>query len=131
MDPKLFAEFESPGFSARVNVVSGYNQFLRAIASQPEVSGLLEGLQSSDSLIELLIHVLELAARATDEGYENPNDVALATYLWVLSMSDPAATQFAAEEVRQCRRCWWARKLADRLRSAGPAKTATANITRV
>jgi hypothetical protein len=113
----LFTVLEKPNFSARLNVVSGLRSFVRALALQAEVRELSEKLQSPDAQREVFEHLMELASEpvATDE--ENPNDVALAAYTWLLNAKNQALARLAAVRIKQCPQYWWARKLAEHVES--------------
>ena len=113
MTDDLYAAIESPEFSARLNVVSGFTQFLRAIGSQPEVLALRES-NSSSGECDLLHRVSSLASAPRDPAFEHPHDVALAVYLWLLGDGDPAVAEIAAETVLR-HPTWWARKVAEKL----------------
>ncbi len=104
-------------------MVSGYNQFVRALASLPEVRSLLDEVRSQNAAKALLTRVLTLLRAPYDPAYENPHDVALAAYLWVLKMADPELAQEAAKQVLGCPGCWWAAKLAENLTAAANATT--------
>jgi hypothetical protein len=114
MTHDLFAMIESPAFSARLNVVSGYAQFVRALGSQPEIRELRSGVNSVEDASELRHRISSLASAPHDPAYENPHDVALAAYLWVLSMCAPDIAQLAAETIL-AQPSWWARKVAEKV----------------
>lgn len=114
MTHDLFVMIESPAFSARLNVVSGYAQFVRALGAQPEIRELRSGLNSVEDASELLHRISSLASAPHDSAYENPHDVALAAYLWVLSMGAPVIARLAAETIL-AQPSWWARKLAEKV----------------
>ena len=116
------AAIESLEFSTRLNVVSGFAQFLRAIGAQPEVRVLREATSGSDGS-ELLHRVSILASTPHDSAFEHPHDVALAAYLWLISEVSPAVAELAAEIVLS-HPTWWARKVAEKL-LADTNKTAT------
>lgn len=115
MNIEPFEAIESPALSAQVNVASGYNQFVRVLASLPEVRSLLEEVKAQNSARELLARLLTLLRVPYDPTYENPHDVALAAYLWVLKTADPELAREAANQVLGCPGCWWAGKLAEKM----------------
>jgi hypothetical protein len=122
MNAELFQAIECANLSAQVNVVSGYNQFVRALVAQPEVQMLLGAVRSQEDAAELLLRVLNTLRVPHDPAYENPHDVALAAYLWVLSKTDPKLAHEAASQVLACPGCWWAHKLAENLLAATTAE---------
>ncbi len=109
MQESLFETLESDRFSATMNVVSGLKQFVRAIASAPEVQELLASTRSHDDVIVIAERFNQVAARATDPAYENPWDVALAAYLLVLDRVDPGQAALCAERVSMSSNGWWSR----------------------
>jgi hypothetical protein len=115
MDQQLLTRIESPTISAMVNVVSGFKQFVRAIAALPETKQLVKQVRSEDDVRRLIQRIIELSAATHDENYEHPNDTALAIYLWVLNVTQPAAARAVTPVVRECHGCWWAPRLADLL----------------
>lgn len=122
MNAELFQAIESANLSAQVNVVSGYNQFVRALAAQPEVQRLFGAVQSPKDAAELLLRVQNILRDPYDPAYETPHDVALAAYFWVLKMTAPKLAQEAANQVLECPGCWWAHKLAEKLLAATTAE---------
>ena len=148
MKADLLKAIESPDLSAQVNVVSGYKQFINAIESLPAVKQLEREVRTTDDSIKLLIRIAELVNAEHDQAYETPYDVALACYLWVLSIANPGIARIGAKRVQSCYGCWWSRQLAEKLLAAreaapriqssgtvltrgGPVKTRTNNSTDV
>jgi hypothetical protein len=121
MNAELFAAIESPDLSAQLNVVSGYKQFSRALASSPQVQALLVEARSSGGSGELIPRIRALLRAECDPACETPHDVALAAYLWVLWQLDPGAAASLAKAV-QAAGGWWSRKLAEQLMTDGPSK---------
>lgn len=115
MNPTIMVAIESPEFSANVNVVSGYKQFLRAIEGSKDIQELRKQISGPDDLVELLCRAFFLMNLPCDEAHENPYDVAVATYLFVLSQVDLEAAKSLAAQVRWRSGFWWARKFAEKL----------------
>jgi hypothetical protein len=126
---ELFTAIESPRFSAEMNVVSGFGSFMRALSSHPQVRQLGEALDSPKALGDLFNRLLEVMGREFDTRYENPWDVALATYLLLLSTRSTTLTLLAAAKIKECPQGWWARKLADRVGPSPPVPS-DAGVTR-
>lgn len=118
MKPELFFAIEHPRLSAQVNVASGYHQFIRALAELPEVRQLQAHSRTMDDGLAIFLRIVALVVGPTDPAYENPHDVALAAYLWVLHVTLPQLAEVAAQLVASCSGCWWSRKLAADLRPA-------------
>jgi hypothetical protein len=125
VDPALFAAVESPEFSVRLNVVSGWVQFIRGLAEAPEVKALMAAVRSPDGAMEVFYRLLEAVSAPHDPTYENPKDVAVAVYLLVLCFADHDLAAVASELALECGGCWWARKLAQAAK-AGEGKPAAA-----
>jgi hypothetical protein len=130
MEAALFASVESPEFSARLNVVSGWRQFLRGLAEAPEVKALLATARSQEGALEVFYRLLEAVRVPYDPAYENPADVAIAAYLFVLSFADHELAALASELALDCGGCWWARKLAEAANSAKSKHSASVRLTR-
>lgn len=108
---------EGHTFSATVNLASDFPTFLRILTSQPEVQALADEMKSDRVTIDVCSRVREIAASPVEEGYEHSADSALAAYLWLLSTRDGDYSTKAAEAILECKQCWWARKMAEHVRS--------------
>jgi hypothetical protein len=75
-------------------------------------------MSSEQTTREVSTRAIELAKAPTDDAYEHPADAALAAYLWLLTTRDQKLSETVAETVLACRECWWARKVAERVRDA-------------
>src|SRR5947207_759899 len=104
----IFAEIESHGFSAQVNVASNYKTFCRALGGQPEVQRLAALMKLNENQQLVFQRVLELSGKPFDQEFENPWDSALAAYIWLLSSTDQALAKTAAARILECHGCWWA-----------------------
>src|SRR5205085_7558997 len=79
---QLFKAIESREYSDAMKGVRDHNRFLHAILfSRPEVGKLLLG--SLDVQRRIYERLMQLAEMDFD-GEENPRDVAMAVYVWVL-----------------------------------------------
>jgi hypothetical protein len=67
--------------------------------------------------LDVFARVVELAAAPAEEEYEHPADSALAAYLWLLGARNGDYSERATETVLECKRCWWARKMAEHVRN--------------
>jgi hypothetical protein len=129
MESELFAEIERPAFSVRLNVVSGYKQFLRALTASPEVQTLLEQIQTPENDRGLILRVESLVNSPSDPKFEHPKDAAVAAYLWVLTMTDPSSAELIASLILESPGFWWAQKMACKVLDVGHAKTETGKTT--
>jgi hypothetical protein len=109
---------EGHAFSTMVNLASDFRTFERIVGSQPEVLALAGAMSSEQTTREVFTRAIELAKVPTDDAYEHPADAALAAYLWLLSSKDQKLSETVAETVLACKQCWWARKVAERVRDA-------------
>jgi len=105
-------QVESHEFAARINVASDFKTFLRAAWSEEATQFLIESLDSADCQYRLLRRIAELSGASADIRYENPWDIAMAVYLWLLHHGKPILAQLAAENVSRAHRTWWAEKMA-------------------
>jgi len=106
---ELLREIESHSFAARVNVASDVKTFLRGVWHQAAVISLFSKLEDKNYQSLLLNKISDLAQLAVDQRYENPNDTALAVYLWVLSFKSIDLATVAASIAAQASQCWWAK----------------------
>ena len=118
---------EGHAFSALVNLASDFPTFLRILTSQPEVQALAEEMKCERAMLDVLARIGELAAAPVDGEYEHPADSALAAYLWLLSAKHGHYSARAADAVQECKQCWWARKMAEHVRSQ-PALAAASTV---
>lgn len=136
MSLDLFRRIERHSFSAAVNVVSGYRSFLRALDAQPEVARLQAETARADGCTVLFLRLASLLATTVEHERENPFDVAIAVYLWILTNASSPLAVAAAALVRRRPGFWWAVKIADQVTAVrnsamhqttgGPSSTAYA-----
>ena len=109
---------ESRQFAAELSTVSSTEAFFGVLAHHPIVLRVLENLRTSGTqLEEMMGRVLDLCAVISDPRYENPYDVALATYLWLTHFSQQGISQSLAANIDRVPRTWYAKKLAFRIQS--------------
>jgi hypothetical protein len=112
-EASLFAKIESPEFDAHVNVASTQRVFLAALKTSPAYRDLLQYLQRNpDAAQEIFSRVKDLVTLQFDPRYANPNDAAIAAYLWALAQTQPEFGRITAEVVLSARQTWWARTVA-------------------
>jgi hypothetical protein len=114
---ELFTAMESHEFSAIVNLASDFKTFVRILASEKPVQDLAEEMREAKVRAAVSERALALVKDQGEEGYEHPWDSALAAYLWLLADKDPELAKVAAATIAQAPRCWWARKLAEKVLS--------------
>lgn len=98
---------EEPKFATRMSLANSFRIFLRTISSDPAVNDLLVSAKSRDAALTIWKRLVSLAEQRTDFRYLNRFDVALATYLWILSRTQPDLARAAAEKTGNLPRTWW------------------------
>lgn len=115
-----FLKIETHEFSGLLNLGSSLEPVCRAAREEPAVQDLWHELTSEEARLELFGRIVDLCHFETDVHYENSYDAALAVYLWLLTLSDPAAGtpqslgRLAAWIILGTPRLWWADILARR-----------------
>lgn len=120
-------EIESHAFIARLGIASDFNSLLRAMKLEPSVQTISDELESRDKQDQVLSKILSLVRQRTDIRYENPWDIALTVYLWLLSSKGLSAARVAAQVIAEAQQCWWAKELAGKVLSDSYIHTASAN----
>ena len=109
-------EISSPAFRANLSVISGTSAFFKAIAQLPAVLDAQRLMLGSGELKkEVLGRIYDIAAEKTDPEFLNPNDKALATFLWLTAFAAPDYVETAAKWTDRAPQCWYARHLARRI----------------
>jgi hypothetical protein len=112
----LLERVESAEFAAQLGVASTLGTFIRGLLLQAEVRELRAAISGHPAHQQLLLaRVDSLAGRETDVRYENPWDIALATYVWVLMETDQVLGRLAGAAISEGRNLWWARYIVDLL----------------
>src|SRR5438128_1878041 len=100
-------EIERLPFAVRVGLANSFRAFLRNITSEPSVNELLVLAKSRDVALQVLQRVLSLSKLRVDFRYLHRFDIALATYLWILSRTYPEFATAGAEGTVYLPRTWW------------------------
>lgn len=108
----MFRSIESHDFSARVNLASSLSLALLALRKEPDVRALTRAAGKAVVRRGIALRALELAAMDVDVRYENPNDVALLTYLTVLRGADRRLAFMVAASVKRAIGLWWTERYA-------------------
>jgi hypothetical protein len=104
-------EVESHDFAAGLGVANNLEMLYGAMASQQAVRDLVALCVNRDDAYRLVSRAVALVKEQDDVNYRNPNDAAIATYLWVLAQTQPYLAQLLAASVLNAPRFWWARKV--------------------
>lgn len=70
----------------------------------------------------VLSRLLDLSQQKTDLRYENPSDVAVAIYLWLLAAKKKALARVGAQTVWELPRYWWAKGMARQILFGGESQ---------
>ena len=109
---KIVQDIESIDFAARLNVVSSSRSFFDSIVEEPEVISLQQSMKESDEVCNIVLRRIELLSKLEiNQLYENPNDIPLAVFLWLLLSVKSKYSSMAVSLVSKTPKCWYARKL--------------------
>ncbi|PSR18170.1 hypothetical protein C8255_08855 [filamentous cyanobacterium CCP3] len=105
---------EGEQFFIAVNVASGRKSFEKTCGKNAYVRELLRLVIDIKSNYhwEVLNRVAQLSQAPIDERYRNPNDVAIAVYIWVLGLVKLEVAELASVFALSAKNCWWARNFA-------------------
>jgi len=112
-------------FAVRVGLANSFRAFLRNISVEPSVNELLASSKSRDVGLQVLQRVLSLSKLRVDFRYLHRFDIALATYLWVLSRSFPDLARAGAEATAYLPRTWWTEQVCNYILGDWSQKPAT------
>lgn len=104
-------EIERLQFAVRVGLANSFRVFLRNISSDTTVKELLAAAKSRDIASQILQRVFSLSRLRVDFRYLHRFDIALATYLWVLSRTFPELAAAGAEAAVSLPRTWWSEQV--------------------
>ncbi len=111
---ELFIEIESTPFAAQLTVLSGFRSVQRALSELDAPRRLIEHVnQHPVERIHILERVRRLLSKETVTDVEHPDDIALATYLFVLNATDKTLADQAARLILKFPDLWWARRFAE------------------
>jgi len=128
-------EIERLRFAVRVGLANSFRAFLRNITSEPSVNELLVLAKSRDVALQVLQKVLSLSKLRVDFRYLHRFDIALATYLWILSRTYPEFATAGAEATAYLPRTWWTEQVSGYIlgewsrRSSTPTNIRVGNIS--
>ena len=110
-------KIEGVEFASRTRHASGFGTTLGIVAKSPEIRELIAS-QATGELCEFLAdRIMFLASELPDPRYENPNDVALFAYLFVMSQASTEMAETFAEWTLQAPNLWHARHLGEMIKS--------------
>ena len=112
-------EIGSIAFAARINMVSGPKNFMRALRHKPALKVLLNEMRDPKVSTAVLNRLSELSVEEFEESYEHPHDTAMADYIWIFSMMDWNQARPAASIGIEVRQSWWTRKVSSMILEDG------------
>jgi len=104
---EAMADIEGLKFAVRVGLANSFRAFLRNASGEPSVGELLDLARSRNAALEIWKRVVSLSKLRSDFRYVNRFDLALATYLWILSRTFPELARAGAEAAADLPRTWW------------------------
>ena len=114
---ELFKAVESARYSAYCNVAGSLGILISALDNTPEMSALTDAVKAMPSdAVKVLNRLKLLADMSPDPAYENPNDIAMASYVLALSRISDALHPLgplAGSIALMARQTWWARAMAN------------------
>ena len=108
-------EIEQNSFCERTLVASSYDAFLRILVNQPEMLELQSEVNSPEAVAALWARMRELVDEEINSDYQNPFDVALASYAIALSSVRPNQRRQVGMLLKTAPNLWWGQRLADHL----------------
>lgn len=108
---KIMKEIESHNFAAYLNVVGNFENFINTIKKLELVWMLLEELNSEKKVQKLAKRVLDISGQKIDPKYENPKDIALSIYIWLISLKDLELAKMIAKTAIQIPQSWWTKRM--------------------
>ena len=109
----LFGEIEDFSFSARVDVASGVDVFLRIAFGQPEVIQLQSCIEEEEGgYLKIWERTLTLCERKVDEQYANPWDAPIAIYLRIVKKNHLDSAYILACVIKTKGNLLWAYQIA-------------------
>jgi len=87
--------------------------FIRSLKSSGELTNLISLLREDKNLVnDVVFRIARLVKRNFDFRYENPFDVAIASYAWALSETYPTIDKMIASQITNTKQIWWTREIA-------------------
>ena len=121
---EVLEEIHSVEFDVNLNVVSGTNRFFKAVSQESSVLEAYRQMRQSGEVCEDVLGLIyTLVKQETNPHFENPNDTPLAVLLWLTTFAAPDYAEMAATWVDGAPRCWYAKKLAQRILNPPPSTT--------
>jgi hypothetical protein len=113
MIQKLVSEIEGTEFVFEVGMASGLKHLRRLLRDQAVVHALAQAARNDLEVARIVLgRLVRLSRLRIDPRFENPNDIAIAAYLVVLSAASPQLCSAAVDEVLLSTNLSWAEQIA-------------------
>lgn len=114
----LLSLIESPGFAAATGIASDLRTMIKLASARP-VGEILRYAAQPRHQLTLAKRIASLGEQDIDVRYQNPADTAVAVYLWILSVVNPAFAKAAAPAALALRNGWWSHRMAREVFASG------------
>ncbi len=112
---EFYNYIESVDLSNKLNLSSGLTMFVNILNEDKNVKEVKDLLsRDEDLLLDLYRRLFTLTKIIVDYRYENPNDTAIAVYLWILNQVNPKSSilcGLAKNVIGKVENLWWAKIL--------------------
>ena len=105
---KIIFQIESVEYSLEIGLCGSRSKLRDAVINRACVSKLIDMLKSSDVVAERIAgRAIRISNLPIDKDYQNPHDIALATYLIALYETHPVLARSCATVVGLAPNLWW------------------------
>jgi len=112
----IFEKIESIDFAAYFSVAASLDMFLIGLENHEDMKELRQHLKQSQTQEQRVHDRLGLLLSVSPRlGFYHPHDVAIAAYLFALSIINKEQTALLSSLILETPQLWWARKLARRI----------------
>lgn len=125
---QAFTEIESEALSLQLNLASSVPALIRALQGTRPVTFVLNQMRNDEVRRAVLVRFLDRIREPFDQQYEHPHDIAVAIYVWLLSVMDWQNSRSAALLGSHIPQSWWARKLSTYILHSSDATQTDASI---
>lgn len=109
----MFTQIETLDFEANLVIASGPKHFQKMLDNHEDIQHLIHELRSNSANIEVLYeHLLDILKAELEPGFVHPNDLFIASYLYVLNKFEVKLAVKTAQHILDIPQLRWARRLA-------------------
>jgi hypothetical protein len=106
---EIYQDVEGDDLSFQANLAPGMRRFQEIVQNSTGFKLVLEALESPEAEARIIARLKALALSEIDPDFENPHDVAMATYAAALATRDLAGV--AASVSVGAKNTWWLRRM--------------------